>query len=365
MKVIGHFSSGQVTALILVASVSGSITLIGCSDAEAIDSTASALCASDNDECQQPTEPTTPTPAPTTTQVTCFRDADGDGLGNANVKQSFSGSCGSGYVAKSGDCDDSDAKWQGLKCYTDNDGDGKGGTLEPQLYCSSRTTCPAGHTTNASDCGSASSCMESPGKTSLYLSYFKMTLKPNDGGDAQVSSGNAESLAGSSVSGTVSADGTFSFPKSTFIVKYVQKQNVWPYGDLEITTSIAATSDFSAKINTSSGAIPTFSVPAKVSINARKVSDTGSGKTCSESSVTLKLRTSSSAPYNSSNGSFTLETAEAFPVDDMTGNSDALCGVINLYLPATGTISINAQAHDIKPIASWPALTAYNPGTPK
>ena len=78
-----------------------------------------------------------------------------------------------------------------------------------------------------------------------------------------------------------------------------------------------------------------------------------------------KLRSASGASYNSSNGAFTLETAEAFPVDDMTGNSDALCGAINLYLPATGTISINAQAHDIKPVASWPALAAYSPGTAK
>ncbi len=363
MKLVGRISTTQVTALTLVALVSGSMTLMACSGAEQSDSTASALCASDNYECQEPTQPTTP--VPTNTQVTCFRDADGDGLGSANVTKSFSTSCGTGYVAKSGDCDDSDAKWQGLKCYTDNDGDGKGGTLEAQLYCSSKTTCPAGHTTNANDCGSASSCMETSGNTSLYLSYFKMTLKPNDGGDAQVASGNADSLAGSSVSGTVSADGTFKFSKSTFIVKYVQKQYIWPYGDIEITTSIAATSDFSAKISTTTGAIATFSVPAKVSINARKVSDTGSGKTCSENAVTLKLRSASGASYNSSNGAFTLETAEAFPVDDMTGNSDALCGAINLYLPATGTISINAQAHDIKPVASWPALAAYSPGTAK
>lgn len=42
------------------------------------------------------------------TQVTCYRDNDGDNYGDPNVSQSFCAICGPGYVLTGGDCNDED-----------------------------------------------------------------------------------------------------------------------------------------------------------------------------------------------------------------------------------------------------------------
>jgi len=41
--------------------------------------------------------------------ITCYADTDGDGYGNLNSSQVFTGTCGAGYVADSTDCNDNDA----------------------------------------------------------------------------------------------------------------------------------------------------------------------------------------------------------------------------------------------------------------
>ncbi len=413
MKYVRPLASRRSTAKLIALSALGSFAVLACSAGEHADATASALkCAADDWSCQDGTTGDDDgTPAET---ITCYRDYDKDGAGDPNTPADFTSACGTGYVAndgdcndkdakvktlycyadkdkdgtgggssikvcaasctdkgyvsKGGDCNDSDAAWQGTKCFTDNDRDGVGATLEAALYCGSKTSCPAGFSTKSGDCSStaiSNACFEKTGTTSLYLSNFQMVLQPNSGGDAITSSGGADHLSQSKVAGTMAADGTFSFTSSNFVVKEIHNETVAIYGDLVVTTTIAATADFSAKVTPGTGVFNTFQVPAKVSINVRKASDTGKGYTCSETAVSIKMTSSDSAPYNSSNGSFTLVTSESFAVDAMSGNSSVLCGAINSYLPATGTLSINAQALDPRPIASWPALATYNPGTAK
>lgn len=83
---------------------------------------------------------------------TYYRDADGDGYGNASITNtSYSATPTNGYVINNTDCNDSSVStYQNLNVYNDVDGDGYGtGTIH--AVCSGAST-PSGHSINNTDC---------------------------------------------------------------------------------------------------------------------------------------------------------------------------------------------------------------------
>jgi hypothetical protein len=83
--------------------------------------------------------------------TTYYRDADGDGYGNAAVSTS-SCSAPSGYVTNDDDCDDTNAALSPLTVwYLDADSDGQGGSTTT-LSC----TQPSGYVSNNTDCNDLS-----------------------------------------------------------------------------------------------------------------------------------------------------------------------------------------------------------------
>jgi subtilisin-like proprotein convertase family protein len=104
--------------------------------------------------------------------VTCYRDADGDGYGNPNVSGSFCGSCPIGWVSNNTDCDDNNAAvhpgaveicdfidnncdgqidegFTHVTCYKDADGDGHGNPGIAKEFCGS---CGIGYVSASDDC---------------------------------------------------------------------------------------------------------------------------------------------------------------------------------------------------------------------
>ncbi|MES2796151.1 MAG: MopE-related protein, partial [Bacteroidota bacterium] len=84
--------------------------------------------------------------------VTYYRDADGDGFGNAAITTTAKCGAPAGYVTNSTDCNDSDAAVNTPKTYyTDADKDGYGSALGKTIViCSS--IAPTGYSANNTDC---------------------------------------------------------------------------------------------------------------------------------------------------------------------------------------------------------------------
>ncbi|MEZ4323526.1 MAG: putative metal-binding motif-containing protein, partial [Myxococcota bacterium] len=76
-----------------------------------------------------------------------FRDADGDGAGNASNTRSTCDGAPTGYIATAGDCDDTNASVIVPVWYRDMDGDGQGGDQTLQ-----QCTRPAGYRASTGDC---------------------------------------------------------------------------------------------------------------------------------------------------------------------------------------------------------------------
>ncbi|MES1217276.1 MAG: MopE-related protein, partial [Bacteroidota bacterium] len=117
-----------------------------CNDADAtIHPGAAEICDGKDNNCNGTIDEGFPS-------VTYYRDADGDGYGNAAITTTAKCAIPAGYVANNTDCNDADALVQSpIKYYIDADKDGYGlGSGKTVTVCSS--TAPAGYSRNNTDC---------------------------------------------------------------------------------------------------------------------------------------------------------------------------------------------------------------------
>ncbi len=95
-----------------------------------------------------------------------FEDADGDGLGDGSVAVSTCDGAPSGYVAQSGDCDDTDALVTVPLWYADADGDGYGTDASTASACVQ----PSGFADLSDDCDD-SDALANPGRVEVCNNF--------------------------------------------------------------------------------------------------------------------------------------------------------------------------------------------------
>ena len=115
-------------------------------------------------------------------QIYCYRDADGDSFGDPNDSVLSAGSCPAGYVSDNTDCDDGDGSIHpgateipddgidqncdgvdGTVCYADSDGDTFG---DPNNSTVSSGSCPSGYVSDSTDCDDSDGSIH-PGATEI------------------------------------------------------------------------------------------------------------------------------------------------------------------------------------------------------
>lgn len=282
-------------------------------------------------------------------KISCYDDVDGDGLGAGSAKSLCAASCPADMSSSNDDCDDSDSsiKQSQQKCYSDNDHDGKGGSLASA--CS--TSCGSGRVTNNSDCGSADYCFEKTGTLDLKVTHFRMSFT-DDKDNNTTMSGGEDDLSSSKIKGSVSANGTLSFNASDFKISYSFVES-----GVQVTALLTANSAITSKIDPKTGNVSSLKTDVKMSFSFEYK---GLSYTCVETSMPVEFY--STVPYNSADGSLTLQS-KTFTIDKTTKpnstKSGTVCGSLNSIgnLPGTGNLLMTVKTKSTSyPVGSWPEL---------
>jgi|GEM_PF-6387623 hypothetical protein len=282
-------------------------------------------------------------------KISCYDDNDGDGLGAGSAKSICAASCPAGTSTSNADCDDNNASitQSQQECYTDNDGDGKGGSLASACSAS----CGSGRVTNSNDCGSADYCFEKTGTLDLKVTNFRMSFTDKKDNNTTMS-GSEDDLTSSRIKGSVNSSGTLSFNASDFKISYSFVES-----GVQVTALLTANSAITSNIDPKTGDVSSLKTNVKMAFS---FTYKGKSYTCVEASMPVEFY--STVPYNSENGTLTLQS-KTFTIDKTTKpnstKSGTVCGSLNSIgnLPGTGNLLMTVKAKTSSyPVSSWPEL---------